>query len=442
MAENEDFTLGKFSQPLKGKRGGATSGKNVYMLTPECFKTILIGATKHKKHTTDVLKYRKYYLFLEAVVGYYMDYQLGLEKAITNVKDGTIKEQTKKIDRLESMLKENEANAQARFEVLLDRNDTLIEKNDLLLEVVTETNEFAKETSLKSTCPAKNATREPFFGMTYILIEDADGSLTIRSHMKYGKCSHLNNNMIKLITGNYKSSQKFPVVRCHQIAIPPIYFPSQNNLTDQAKAQFIDMRTSKVRAYNKAITDGPKNYEKAVKAHAKACSDYEKSIVAHDKITSNGKTKAKALEKMELYAQKVNDLLKAKEETLLEKDRVAGLTKITVKDIPIKWNLSYIDFKSNPFFSFEDVISIFTSQIQKTQDCSYNSPTSDILRKISNDNKSKFEEEFEKIMNVGKVELRNNADEVCNKATELLAKSMTHSLFVPDENDTSSEDDL
>ena len=94
------------------------------------------------------------------------------------------------------------------------------------------------------------------------------------------------------------------------------------------------------------------------------------------------------------------------------------------------------------WLSFEDVISIFTTEIQNTQGCSYNSPTSDILHKISKDNKDKYEEEFAKIMNEGKVALRENADEVCNKATELLANSMTHSLFVPDENDESSEDDL
>ena len=89
MCENEDYQLGKFSQLRKQ---GGTSTKHVYMLTPECFKTILIGATKHKKHTTDVLKYRKYYLFLEAVVGYYMKYQLGLERAMSVAKDGTIHE--------------------------------------------------------------------------------------------------------------------------------------------------------------------------------------------------------------------------------------------------------------------------------------------------------------------------------------------------------------
>ena len=410
MSEGEDYQLRKLSQQSESSRG--VKYHNVYMLTPECFKTIMIGASKHKKHEIDVTKYRNYYLFLEKAVGYYMDYQLDLEKAYSSLKDQTIDRLSAKIDEQNTTMQKNEAKAQERFEVLLERNDTLIEKNDLLFEVVTETNEFAKEASMKSTCPAKNATREPFFGMTYLLIEDADGSLTIRSHMKYGKCSHLNNAMIKLITGKYKPSQKFPVVRCHKIAIPPIYFPSQGNLTDQAKAQFIEMRSNKVRAYNKAITDGPKNYEKAVKDHLKACSDYQKSIVAHDKITSNGKTKAKAFAKMNNYATKIEELIQLKEDTLIEKERVSALTKITVKDIPIKWNLSYIDFKSNPFFSFEDVISIFTSQIQNTQGCSYNSPTSDILRKISKDNKAKFDEEFDQILNTGKDQLRENADEV------------------------------
>ena len=57
MAENEDYVSGKFSQ--NSQKGGRP--QNVYMLTPECFKTILIGANKHKKHTSDLLKYRKYH---------------------------------------------------------------------------------------------------------------------------------------------------------------------------------------------------------------------------------------------------------------------------------------------------------------------------------------------------------------------------------------------
>ena len=96
MAENEDYLLTKFREQLPS----GAKHKNVYMLTPECFKTILIGATKHKKHTTDVLKYRKYYLFLEKVVNYYMKYQLGLEKAMSVAKDGTIQQQSERIDTL------------------------------------------------------------------------------------------------------------------------------------------------------------------------------------------------------------------------------------------------------------------------------------------------------------------------------------------------------
>ena len=87
MSENEDYLVTKLREPLKQ---GGTSEKNVYMLTPECFKTILIGATKHSSHTVDVLKYKKYYLFLEKAIGYYMDYQHLVDEAEKRMKDGTI----------------------------------------------------------------------------------------------------------------------------------------------------------------------------------------------------------------------------------------------------------------------------------------------------------------------------------------------------------------
>ena len=132
MSENEDYQLTKFRQQSETSRG--VKYKNIYMLTPECFKTILIGANKHKTHAIEVIKYRKYYLFLETVVGYYMEYQLNLEQALSLAKDDTI-------DRLQYLLEKNEIKAQERFETMLNRNDNLMtemarlhEKIDIIFE--------------------------------------------------------------------------------------------------------------------------------------------------------------------------------------------------------------------------------------------------------------------------------------------------------------------
>jgi len=78
LSENEDFLTVEIS--VVRKNGGATR-KKVYMLTPAAFKLILIGATKHAKHKIDVSRYRKYYLFLEKIVKYYMDYQFAANQA-------------------------------------------------------------------------------------------------------------------------------------------------------------------------------------------------------------------------------------------------------------------------------------------------------------------------------------------------------------------------
>jgi len=77
LSENEDFSTTEISVVLK--RG--TSRRKVYMLTPAAFKMILMGATKHAKHNIDVSRYRKYYLFLEKIVKYYMDYQSSIMNA-------------------------------------------------------------------------------------------------------------------------------------------------------------------------------------------------------------------------------------------------------------------------------------------------------------------------------------------------------------------------
>ena len=106
LSENKDYVFTKCRE--NSQTGGRP--KNVYMLTPECFKTILIAATKHSSHTIDVLKYKKYYIFLEKVVGYYMSYQHLLDEAEKKFKDGTIEDLRTDIDELKQMTKSQSTN--------------------------------------------------------------------------------------------------------------------------------------------------------------------------------------------------------------------------------------------------------------------------------------------------------------------------------------------
>ena len=145
MAENEDYQITKFREPVKQ---GEFSTKHVYMLTPRTFKRILITATRHSSHTVDVAKYADYYLFLEDVVGYYMTYQLGLEKAMSAAKDGAIQQQSDRIDTLISEIRSQSAQIatqSAQIATLLDYNgDIQQELGEVHDEVLNITHEFVR----------------------------------------------------------------------------------------------------------------------------------------------------------------------------------------------------------------------------------------------------------------------------------------------------------
>ena len=136
MSENKDFELTKLRQLRKQ---GGTSEKNVYMLTPKCFKTILIGASKHSSHTVDVLKYKDYYLFLEEAVNYYMDYQHLVDEAEKRMKDGTIGDLRNDNQSLQQQLDQvlaesrttnaNLAIANSTMRRVEERADTIIKQN-------------------------------------------------------------------------------------------------------------------------------------------------------------------------------------------------------------------------------------------------------------------------------------------------------------------------
>ena len=90
LVEGQDYLLQEVFEQLE----------SVYMLTPDGLKLALMRATRDKTHTANVEKYSKYYLLLEKVVGYYMDYQLALEQAKSKRRDTKIDEQSKQIDLL------------------------------------------------------------------------------------------------------------------------------------------------------------------------------------------------------------------------------------------------------------------------------------------------------------------------------------------------------
>ena len=77
LVEDEEYRLRDISQPVKQ---GGYSHKNVYMLTPEAFKTCLMRSRKYPNQKADPTIYSKYYLLLEKTYKLYTDYKKQLEQ--------------------------------------------------------------------------------------------------------------------------------------------------------------------------------------------------------------------------------------------------------------------------------------------------------------------------------------------------------------------------
>ena len=144
LEEGKDYSLlPNVRQPLKGSRGGATSGRNEYTLTPEAFKLCLMRSKKQ-------IKYAKYYLFLEICIHYYQKYQELYMKVLLSGKDEKIdelmrenKEQSKKMDaqskKMDEQSKKMDEQA-VRINNLLDGTDFIKNQNEDLKKEVHKVN--------------------------------------------------------------------------------------------------------------------------------------------------------------------------------------------------------------------------------------------------------------------------------------------------------------
>jgi hypothetical protein len=90
LVKNEDYQLRDISE-LRPQ--GGTSTKNIYMLTPEAFKTCLMRARKYPGQTVDPAVYSKYYLLLEKTHKLYTDYEKQLLNKQLVQKDQQLEEE-------------------------------------------------------------------------------------------------------------------------------------------------------------------------------------------------------------------------------------------------------------------------------------------------------------------------------------------------------------
>jgi len=144
LIENEDYRVHNVMQPLKGKRGGATSGFKEYKLTPYAFKLCLIRSKNSKE-------YAKYYLLLEQVFKNYQEYQIMYQKVLLSGKDDKIDKMQKDIDDLLGYARETKEKLYDTKEELDEMKETVDDIKDTMEDIKDAFNETADRSVPNST---------------------------------------------------------------------------------------------------------------------------------------------------------------------------------------------------------------------------------------------------------------------------------------------------
>ena len=341
LSENVDFTLLRNVSEQK-KTGSGGSNKKVYMLTPDSFKLALMRASEHKTHSVNADKYARYYLFLEAVVGYYMKYQLGIERAMSVAKDGTIQQQTERIDTLISEVRDlrtinigQSTNIEKLTQINVDQSANI----ETLMCYAQDTNatihaldQSHTRKSQLSTVSLINKNLENYYGSTMMIIYDQDGAPYVRVQNNRCQRKDLIPKMKNLIEGTYTTNKNIPVRGNHCIAIPPIYFPN------------------------------------AVTLLIKVVERFEK-IVRKQKISE--------------FNREFKDEIKS-----------GDVERLTIKNFPVKMTRLYFEYHPNNVMTFHEVIMIVVNLIKQSQGCAIDLPATQQLQMLSDKQQAIIEKRF------------------------------------------------
>jgi len=142
LVENIDYNLQDVLQVRKNRGSVIT---NVYMLTPEAFKTCLMRAQRRSAQTVDPVIYSKYYLLLERTYKLYTDYEKQLLFKQLEQKDQTIIQKDKQIVQTSQQLEQKD--------VQLEQHRHTIEQNQLELEDERQYRLDLEESLLTNTSP-------------------------------------------------------------------------------------------------------------------------------------------------------------------------------------------------------------------------------------------------------------------------------------------------
>jgi hypothetical protein len=126
LVEIEDYHLIDIYEMVRPQGGG--KHKNIYMLTPEAFKTCLMRARRYPNQTVDPTVYSKYYLLLEKTYKLYTDYN----------KKFTIKQLNKQLEQKDVQLEQQtqqlieERDYRLSLENIFLHDNTHLQKNQII----------------------------------------------------------------------------------------------------------------------------------------------------------------------------------------------------------------------------------------------------------------------------------------------------------------------
>lgn len=225
LVEGVHYTLLRTEQRNINGRGSTTS--NFYSFTPQGFKRLLLGASRHQNHSIDVNVYKDYYIFLEDAIQYYGVYQKSRSDMLIANKDSTIAELKEDMEELKSINQDQTSKIEQLMIYAADTNAT-----------IRGLDESHDRKSRLCSLRLDNKSLENYFGSTMYIIHDENNQPIVRVQNIRAQRKKIIPTMKSYIEGKYRTNRNIPVKTNHGIAIPPIYFPNAITLCARVEEKF------------------------------------------------------------------------------------------------------------------------------------------------------------------------------------------------------------
>lgn len=317
LQKDEDFRLRNVAQSRLSTHGGSNGNKKEYILTPRAFKMCLMRAKNTKV-------YSNYYILLEEVFAYYTAYEREYAAKVLSMKD-------EKIDKLEKKLDHQSEKLDQLLQFgnkLVGQNDNLQLSIDMTRDELAESLNYLVDKSYHSTIDPADELK-----ITHIAVLAPDNDFHEgKTILVRGQASQI----IKVKHKNYET---------HIPVIDMTYNANAINLIENAKQEFFRVRHQYVHDYNVPIIAYNAELKEAIKEHNKRVRRYNKT-----------KPLVPMIERV--YRLEKKD-------------------KLFNSDIPVDFRNTWIYYKRNKHFSYDQVVDCINSVNKKTQSSPVGSDVSD-----------------------------------------------------------------